>query len=175
MIKIIGIDPGIANIGFAILGFENGILKEFDLEYFKTTNEDEQPIRLAKIYTWLRQKLLTPGVQHVAIESYYTFGRQNNNSRDMHQAIGVMLACIGSVGLNHQMVTPMQAKKSFTGSSKAGKKDMKKAAQLFLKSDKKISTHVADAVGIAVFASKNVLQNTEQLEAVLPLWQDVAE
>ena len=48
--RILGIDPGTAIVGYAVVDYENGKYKPLDYVCIFTDKDEEMPVRLEKIY-----------------------------------------------------------------------------------------------------------------------------
>ena len=54
---IMGVDPGIASVGYGVVEYQNNRLKPLDFGTFHTGPEDTLPTRLRKIYDFLGEEI----------------------------------------------------------------------------------------------------------------------
>ena len=97
---ILGIDPGLANTGFAVLetsdsGQENEIkLKECGVWLTKSSESDVE--RLKEIYMELEKIIKKYGVERIAVESLF-FAKNAKSALPVAEAIGVIKVCSASL------------------------------------------------------------------------------
>ena len=87
--RILGIDPGTAIVGYAIVDYENGKYNPLDYGCIFTDKDEDMPIRLEKIYDGLENiiKLWKPA--DMAIEDLFFFKNQKTVIK-VGQARGVI-------------------------------------------------------------------------------------
>jgi crossover junction endodeoxyribonuclease RuvC len=149
--RIMGIDPGIAIVGYGILDKQGGTrLVDVDYGSIQTPAGMPVPARLKEIYgacTLLFSKY-RPDV--VAIEKLY-FNRNVTTAFTVGQARGVMMLAAEEAGIPITEYTPLQVKMAVVGYGKADKKQVQEMVKLLLhlpsvpKPD-----DVADALAIAI-------------------------
>lgn len=122
--RILGIDPGYAIVGFGIIDTEknNAVV---DYGVIETPKEDPLPVRLQSIEESLRVIFERYKPEQVAIEELFYF-RNQTTVIPVAQARGVIVLSAqkycGSGNIFEY--TPMQIKQALTGSGRADKKQM---------------------------------------------------
>lgn len=120
---ILGIDPGLAIVGFGVI--EKGKFKTNVIDYgvINTPKEDTLPIRLKKIYDGMCQLIDTYKPEHVALEELF-FNTNSTTAIAVAEARGViLLACIHK-GLKLFEYTPLQIKQALTSNGRADKQQV---------------------------------------------------
>lgn len=152
---ILGIDPGTATTGYAIVNVENGIVTPLTWGLVETDKTELIEKRLIEIYRKINHiiKINKPNV--LAIEKIF-FANNAKTAIRVGQAQGVMLYCAARNGVAIVEYAPATIKKIVTGSGRAKKAEIQKALrELFgkrIRSEKKKRTHfdnAADALAIA--------------------------
>jgi len=146
---ILGIDPGLANTGFAVLetgdsGQEVEIkLKECGVWLTKSSESDVE--RLKEIYMELEKIIRKYGV-----ESLF-FAKNAKSALPVAEAIGVIKVCGANLGLEVVTYTPLQIKMALVGYGRAEKFQVEEMVRASLNLEKPISpSHAADAVAAAL-------------------------
>ena len=119
--RILGIDPGYAIMGWAVLDMEGNHFKAVDYGSITTDAGVPMPERLEHLYAQLSSIIEQYRPQEASIEELYF----NNNAKtviQVGQARGVaVLACIQG-GLSISEYTPLQIKQALVGYGRADKK-----------------------------------------------------
>ena len=147
---ILGIDPGLAIVGFGVI--EKGKFKTNVVDYgvITTPKEDTLPIRLQKIYKGMCELIDKYNPEQVAIEELF-FNTNTTTGISVAEARGViLLACINK-GLKLYEYTPLQIKQALTSNGRADKQQVQfmVKAILNLKAIPK-PDDAADALAIAL-------------------------
>lgn len=148
---ILGIDPGLATLGYGILEKDRtGRTKALDYGVVLTPKEENIPVRLAMLEEGVNRILDQYKPDEVALEELF-FTKNVTTGINVAQARGVtLLACIKKVGRLYEY-TPMQVKQALTGYGKADKQQMQRVVTsiLGLKSIPR-PDDAADALAIAL-------------------------
>ena len=148
---ILGIDPGIATMGYGVLEKDgNGNCRAVDYGVVVTPKEETLPVRLAMLEEGVNKIIDRFSPEEVALEELF-FTKNITTGIAVAQARGVtLLACVKKCGRLYEY-TPMQIKQALTGYGKADKKQMQQvvASLLRLKSIPR-PDDAADALGIAL-------------------------
>jgi crossover junction endodeoxyribonuclease RuvC len=129
---ILGIDPGLAIVGFGVV--EKGKYNTTVLDYgvINTPKEDTLPIRLEKIYKGMCALIDKYQPEHVAIEELF-FNTNTTTGIAVAEARGViLLACIHK-NLKLYEYTPLQIKQALTGNGRADKQQVQFMVKAILK------------------------------------------
>lgn len=121
--KILGIDPGYAIIGYGVIDFSGGKYKT--LNYGAITTSSDMPFtkRLELIYDELEFVIAKTKPQAAAIERLY-FQNNQKTAIDVAQARGVIMLALQKSRLPVFEYTPLQIKTALTGYGRAKKPQM---------------------------------------------------
>ena len=148
---ILGIDPGIATLGYGIVEKdERGNCRAVDYGVVHTPKEEGLPVRLAMLEEGILKILQKYNPDEVAMEELF-FSKNITTGIAVAHARGVaMLTCAKHCGRLYEY-TPMQIKQALTGYGRAEKKQMQLtvASLLKLKSVPK-PDDAADALAVAL-------------------------
>ena len=149
-VRIIGIDPGTATTGYAIIQSDRGRLHS--LEFGSITTRKTRPLahRLNEVYRDLNKLILKYRPQTLVVESIF-FYKNVKTAIAVAQARGVVLLCAEEHKLSIIELTPLQVKSSLTGYGKAEKKQVQYMVKhlLGLKNTPK-PDDAADALALAI-------------------------
>ena len=148
---ILGIDPGLATLGFGVIEKDaRGNCRAIDCGVLTTPKEEGLPVRLAMLEEGLQRLLDQYRPDEIAMEELF-FSKNITTGIAVAHARGVaLLTCVKRCGKLYEY-TPMQIKQALTGYGKADKKQIQPvvASLLKLKSVPK-PDDAADALGIAL-------------------------
>ena len=148
--KIIGIDPGYAILGWGIVKYENYKFVALDYGAILTSSEMKFSRRLTKIYESLKNVLKIHKPEYMSIEKLF-FSSNKKTAIDVAQARGVILLAAQRLGVSVFEYAPVEVKKAISGYGRATKNQVISMVQLILnlKSIPK-PDDVADALALAV-------------------------
>ncbi len=155
--KILGIDPGMAIVGYSLLEKEGEMLTLLNSGSIQTPKENKESARLLEIYndmTALVQKF-KPDV--AAIEKLFFFKNQTTVMPVAH-ARGVILTVLEQFNIPIYEYTPMEVKQVLTGYGRADKKEVEQMVKISLGVDTlpKLDDTV-DSIAIAICHTRSVL------------------
>ncbi|MEI8067938.1 MAG: crossover junction endodeoxyribonuclease RuvC [Candidatus Shapirobacteria bacterium] len=162
---ILGIDPGLANTGWAILDDRSSIVDRSEYRLvecgcLKTKISDSSETRLGQIYEELESLIKKYKIEAVAIETLF-FAKNASSAIKVAEAIGVIKVCGQKNGLEVMGFTPLQVKMALVGYGRAEKEQVEMMVRNFLGLEKNISpSHASDAVAVALtylFTNKNLV------------------
>lgn len=149
-LRIIGIDPGYAIVGYGILDYANGIFKRVKSGVILTKAKTPFEVRLQNIYTDLNLILQETKPDYMAIEKLY-FTTNQKTAIDVAQARGVIMLAAVQSKIEVFEYTPLQIKQAIVGYGKAEKKQMINMVTSILKlKEKPDIDDEADALAVAV-------------------------
>lgn len=129
---ILGIDPGLAIVGFGIIEKDKFNTEVIDYGVITTPKEDTLPIRLEKIYNSMCALIDKYNPEQVAIEELF-FNTNTTTGIAVAEARGViLLACIHKK-LKLYEYTPLQIKQALTGNGRADKQQVQFMVKAILK------------------------------------------
>ena len=150
---ILGIDPGVASTGWAIINYQNLKISGCqDVNYgvIKTKTGLPMAERLAIIYQKLSEIIKEFKPEICAIEEIY-FGKNAKTAMMVGQARGVVILTAVNAGLLIYEFTPLQVKIAITGYGRAEKMQMQKMVQKMLGlSELPKPDDAADALAVAI-------------------------
>lgn len=148
--RILGIDPGYATIGFGVLEAERG---SFRLERYGTiTTSPDQPFsqRLLTIYEDMNQLIDTVAPDVMAIEELF-WGHNVTTGIGVSHGRGVILLSAAQRQLPVFEYTPMQIKQAVVGYGNATKQQVMDMTKRLLKMEKVARPDdAADAIAVAL-------------------------
>lgn len=118
--RILGIDPGYATIGYGIIEYDNFRFKTISYGAITTTPDNTFPDRLCDIYKDMQTLIKTYNPTCLSIEKLY-FNTNTTTAIDVAQARGVILLAARKNNLDIFEYTPLQVKQSITGYGRAEK------------------------------------------------------
>ena len=129
---ILGIDPGLAIVGYGVLNKQKGKTEIVDYGVINTPKEDTLPVRLEKIYKGMCALIDQYKPDQVAIEELF-FNTNITTGIAVAEARGViLLACINK-GCKLFEYTPLQIKQALTGNGRADKHQVQFMVKAILK------------------------------------------
>ncbi|MBE6563785.1 MAG: crossover junction endodeoxyribonuclease RuvC [Ruminococcaceae bacterium] len=148
--RIIGIDPGLAIVGYGVLEYKAGRFTTLAYGSITTPAHTEIPDRLQSIYHQLDDLIKMYRPEDIAVEELF-FHNNQKTVISVAEARGVILLCAKMNGLNIYEYTPLQVKQAVVGYGRAEKKQVISmvTSLLNLKEPPK-PDDTADALAIAV-------------------------
>ena len=150
MVRIIGIDPGYAIVGYGIVDYDG--FKFSTVGYGAITTKAGEPFekRLLSIYDDMNTLINRYNPQELSIEKLY-FNTNTTTAIDVAQARGVILLSATQNKLKINEYTPLQVKQSVTGYGKAEKRQvMDMVKNLLMLSAVPKPDDTADALALAI-------------------------
>ncbi len=129
--RILGIDPGIAIVGWGLIDEGNGILKPIDYGTLITPPNKSVPERLLIIYQGLADLLRVYQPDAVAIEELF-FSRNVTTALTVGQARGVALLAFAQACVPIYEYKPLVIKQAVVGYGGAAKRQMQEMVRLTL-------------------------------------------
>lgn len=148
--RVMGIDPGIAIVGFGLVEQRGNQLKAIEYGSIQTEAGLSTATRLKQIYDACTQLLKQHRPDVVTIEKLF-FNRNVTTAFTVGQARGVMMLAAEEAGIPITEYTPLQVKMAVVGYGQAEKKQVQEMVKMLLglpqvpKPD-----DVADALAIAI-------------------------
>lgn len=147
---IVGIDPGIAIVGYGIIEKKGNKLKAIKYGAITTEPNISLPYRLKIVYDELTKILLEYKPDAFAIEELF-FNKNVKTAITIGQARGVEILAAVNCGIDIYEYTPLQVKQGVVGYGRAQKKQVQEMVKLLLNL-KEIPKpdDVADALAVAI-------------------------
>ena len=142
---LLGIDPGIANTGLAVVAFEKHDYTLGKTLLVKSTPKHSESIRLLKIYETVYEILDTQELDIDAVAIEKVFHNKNvSSSIKTGKAIGAALTAAAQHDIPVIELTPQQVKSASGLSTKSKKNNLIRAASGIFRTEI-TSHHIADA------------------------------
>jgi crossover junction endodeoxyribonuclease RuvC len=150
VLRILGIDPGIAIAGFGFIDKIGSKLVPVQYGSIQTEAHTDPGIRLKEVYDAAVQLIEKYKPDAMAIEKLF-FNRNVTTAFTVGQARGVIILAGVQAGLQVAEYTPLQVKQAVVGYGKAEKHQVQEMVKLLLKlSVVPKPDDVADALAIAI-------------------------
>lgn len=161
---IMGIDPGVATIGFGVIEAQRG--KNKLIQYGAVTTPPGIPLseRLVQIHQDIHQLLKLFHPEEIAVEELF-FSKNITTGISVAHGRGVILLAVAEAGIPLFEYTPMQVKQSVAGYGKAEKRQVMDMTRRLLQLDKvPRPDDAADALALAICHGRAAtsLLNTER-------------
>lgn len=148
--RILGIDPGTAILGWGVIDFEKHTTHLIDYGVITTSPRMPMPERLMAIFHGLNEIIEQFNPEECAVEELFF----NNNAKTaitVGEARGIVLLSAQIHTLKIYEYTPLEVKNALSGYGRAVKKQMQHLVKLLLKMDTVPKPDdAADALAIAI-------------------------
>tara|TARA_Y100001968_G_scaffold316836_1_gene345148 strand:+ start:1222 stop:1686 length:465 start_codon:yes stop_codon:yes gene_type:complete len=148
-LRILGIDPGLARVGYGVIDAIEDDFRMLDCGIIKTEPKDNEGQRLKEIFEDLNELITNWKPDIAAVEKFFFY--RSSNTINVVQARGVIIMALAKSKISILEFAPMQIKLAVAGSGKATKNDVLEAVmqELNLVSAPK-PDDAADALAIAL-------------------------
>lgn len=148
--RICGIDPGYALIGYAIIDIEGNRLLPVNYSKIETSSKLTFFERMKQINQEFKAMLNKYNPEYLAIEKLY-FSKNSKTALDVAQIRGAMLQEALNYNLDIYEYSPTEVKLAVTGYGKADKQQIQHMVKTLLNLDKiPKPDDIADALAIAI-------------------------
>lgn len=148
--RILGIDPGYAIVGYGVVEVKNGLYTPLEYGAVTTKAGEEFALRLKEIYEGMAEILAAYKPQAAAVEKLY-FTNNKTTGIGVAEARGVILLALAQAKVPLFEYTPMQVKQAVTGYGKALKPQVQEMTRRLLKlSEIPKPDDTADALALAI-------------------------
>jgi crossover junction endodeoxyribonuclease RuvC len=149
-LKVLGIDPGTATTGWAILSEFNGKISPLVYGHIETSKEKSDEERILEISRDLKEIIEKYQPTEAGVEDIFFFKNQKTIIT-VAQARGAVLLTLGQNNVRVSSYTPLQVKQAITGYGRADKKQMQEMTKSILKLEELPKPDdTADAIAIAI-------------------------
>ena len=147
---ILGIDPGLATLGYGVIEVVNDRRRMVTFGTLTTPAGEPMPQRLRAIFQGMNQLMDIYRPDDVAFEELF-FSKNITTGMAVSAARGVALVAVVQRTDNLYEYTPMQIKQAVTGSGRADKKQVQQMVKLLLRMDEiPKPDDAADAIACAI-------------------------
>lgn len=165
-LRILGIDPGIAIVGFGFIDKQGSKLTPVQYGCIQTEAHTPEEERLLHVYEGMVQLIEKYKPDAVALEKLF-FNRNVTTAMSVGQARGVLVLAAVQKGLPVAEYTPMQVKQAIVGYGKAEKRQVQEMTRMFLKLQAiPKPDDVADALAVAICHAHSYTLNSKLNEVL---------
>ncbi len=151
MIKVVGIDPGLAGTGIGVIEGNTKEILGYSFGSIATDAKDPIHLRLHTIYSRTLDFLCKQQPDYVVIEDIYSLEKYPGSGIMLGKVSGVLLVAAYKAGLDVEEIPVRQVKKIVSGNGSADKHQMERAVRNLLKHGEPIRPfHASDALGLAL-------------------------
>jgi crossover junction endodeoxyribonuclease RuvC len=151
MIKVIGIDPGLADTGIGIVRGSGIKVHGYAYGNISTSKADPVACRLEQIYAKISQVLADEKPDLMVLEDVFSLEKYPKSGIVLGKVCGVLLLAGTQSGVPLTEVPVRQAKQILTGNGKATKEQLERAVRSTLCAPSPIRPfHASDALGLAL-------------------------
>jgi len=148
--RILGIDPGLANTGYALIEHAGNQSRLLDHGCIVTTTSQNPAQRLHQIHERIVQVIREGKPDAAALEQLF-FSINVKSAMAVSEARGVIILATVHSNLPLTEYTPQQIKQAVTGGGRAGKEQVQRMVRVLLSLEEiPGTTHEADAMAIAL-------------------------
>jgi crossover junction endodeoxyribonuclease RuvC len=154
--KILGIDPGMAIVGYGLIKYENEKYELLTSGSIQTSKNLSDSKRLLEIYNDLSTIIEKYSPDCASVEELFFFKNQKTVI-PVAEARGVILTVLEKFSIPTYSYTPMEVKQVLTGYGRAEKKEVEQMVKITLSSQElpKLDDTV-DAIAIAICHSRSI-------------------
>lgn len=155
--KILGIDPGMAIVGYSIIEYDGKTPVLLHSGSIQTSKDKKEPARLLEIWQDMNVIVENYKPDCCAIEKLFFFRNQTTVMPVAH-ARGVILTVLEKFGVPVFEYTPMEVKQVLTGYGRADKKEVEQMVKISLGVENlpKLDDTV-DSIAIAICHTRSVM------------------
>ena len=129
---VLGIDPGTAIVGYAIVAARGNELSMIACDVITTPASMPLPLRLQQIYTRLSEVIAAYQPQEAAMEELF-FAKNARTALTVGHGRGVAMLALANGGLSIAEYTPMQVKQAVSGYGGAKKEQVGEMVRILLR------------------------------------------
>lgn len=149
-LTVVGLDPGLANLGMGAVREEGRNARWLDSRLVVTRSKTGLSDRLSQIYDEVSEFLCEHEPDALAIEGQF-FHRQKETAFKVGQAVGVVLLAAARAGVPVHEYGPMEVKQALVGTGRASKEQVAFMVRgLLALPSGPASHHVGDALALAL-------------------------
>ncbi len=147
--RVLGVDPGIAKVGWGVVDAEAGKYSALAYDLLLTSPDLSLEKRLNQIHQFIVQLIEKYHPDVLAVENLY-FSANVKTALTVGHARGVILLAASGLNLSVSSFTPLQVKQSLTGYGRADKRQIAMMVKSILKIPAISQDDTSDALAIAL-------------------------
>ncbi|MGH7667634.1 MAG: crossover junction endodeoxyribonuclease RuvC [Candidatus Dormibacteria bacterium] len=147
---VLGLDPGLALTGWALVETGGGKLMLRSAGVWRTAADQGQGARLLRLWESFAELVQSAPPEAVSLERLY-FSRNVSTAMAVSQARGVLVCATARAGIELHEYTPGEVKQAVTGSGSAPKQQVARLVRLLL--GERVPAHpddISDACAVAI-------------------------
>lgn len=158
--KILGIDPGMAIVGYSLIDYEDDKITLLTSGSIQTSKGSRESARLLEIYNDITTIVDTYKPDVCAIEKLFFF-RNRTTVMPVAHARGIILMVLEKFNVPIYEYTPMEVKQVLTGYGRADKKEVEHMVQIALEGQNlpKLDDTI-DSIAIAICYTRSCINQT---------------
>lgn len=164
--RILGIDPGIAIVGYSVIDVDDETYTLVTSGSIQTAKGKSDAVRLLEIANDLEEIIAAYKPESAGVEKIFFFKNQRTII-PVAQARGVIMMTLEKMSVNALEYTPLQVKLTITGYGRASKDEVAEAVEKMICKDGKCWPKLddtVDSIAIAVCHARNDGCNLSQYE-----------
>lgn len=130
--RVLGIDPGIAIVGFGMIDKQGSRLVPVQYGCIRTEANTDPALRLKQVYDGVLELIERYRPEAMSVEKLF-FNRNVTTAFTVGQARGVIVLAAAQAGLPVDEYTPLQVKQAIVGYGQAEKRQVQEMVRLFLR------------------------------------------
>ena len=151
MLKIIGIDPGLADTGIGIVEGINMNISSYSFGCISTKKENTTSKRLFEIYSNISELLKKESPNIMVIEEVFSLPSNPQSGISLARVSGVIMLAAFKQKIPIFEISVKEVKRNLSGNGNATKAQLEIAVRNLLDHKEKISpSHSSDALGLAI-------------------------
>jgi crossover junction endodeoxyribonuclease RuvC len=151
MIKVVGVDPGLAATGIAVVSGVGLRVEHYSFGTIKTSSRSRLQDRLSSIYAKLISILNAENPDLMVLEDVFSLEKYPKSGIALGKVTGVILLAGCQANTPVLEISVREAKRVLTGSGAAGKQQLEESVRRRLKHPEKIKPdHASDALALAM-------------------------
>jgi crossover junction endodeoxyribonuclease RuvC len=149
-VRVLGIDPGTAACGYAIVHESDGRLRALDHGCWRTRPRERPELRLKTIFEGVQELVAQFDLDAVALEESFV-GADARIALSVGQARGAVLVASALAGVECAEYAPARVKQAVCGYGRAEKAQVSRMVQTILSlTTPPSTTHASDALAVAI-------------------------
>ena len=147
---ILGVDPGIASVGYGVVSYEKNRFTALEYDTFRTPAGQQLSERLLQIFNFFEQLVRRYPIDAMSVEELF-FNTNVSTAIHVGHGRGVVLLAGAKAGVPVFEYTPMQVKQAVVGYGRAEKKQVQQMTKMLLHLKEVPRPDVtADALALAI-------------------------
>ena len=153
---ILGLDPGLARLGYAVISYREEELNALQFGMIPTDSKDDDATRIERLVLQVEKIVEDFPITEAALEDLY-FSRNVSSALGVAQVRGALIFVLRRAGIPIVTFSPNTVKLAVCGNGRANKKEVARmsARRLGLQHIPKHADE-ADALAIAITASQRI-------------------